>query len=48
MVQALIKLQQEDGRWQSEWTQMRENEPAVATGFAIITLSEALRAISKD
>ncbi len=36
----LLKEQQADGRWQNESDRMRENDPLIATSFAISTLAQ--------
>jgi hypothetical protein len=36
----LLKEQQADGRWQNESDRMRENDPLIATSFALSTLAQ--------
>lgn len=36
----LLKEQQADGRWQNESDRMRENDPLIATSFAVSTLAQ--------
>jgi prenyltransferase beta subunit len=40
MERILLKEQQPDGRWQNESDRMRENDPLIATSFAVSTLAQ--------
>jgi hypothetical protein len=40
MERILLKDQQADGRWQNESDRMRENDPLIATAFALSTLAQ--------
>jgi hypothetical protein len=48
ILQQLLSMQKEDGRWQNESARMREDDPLIATSFAIVALGELMKYESQD
>jgi hypothetical protein len=43
ILEKLRSTQHDDGRWQNESARMREDDPLIATSFAVVALSELVR-----
>jgi hypothetical protein len=43
ILKQLLSMQKDDGQWQNESARMREDDPLIATSFAVVALSELLK-----
>jgi hypothetical protein len=48
IVAQLVSTQRADGSWRNESARMREDDPLIATSFALVALSESLKYHSEE